>query len=162
MWSITHSQHYIYSYSSNVGMNLLTSGNLPWQNIGDVWWIGEQCEWLCNSWWLWVCTAWAWQEWWHYGNFLQRGLVCGRNGCLPWSCAVPPAKDGAFYKVIRFSEWLVSMRKDVECIFDMLKGRFCILRCGLKFAKVLHCDQTWLTCCVLHNMSLHVDGLHEN
>ena len=37
-----------------------------------------------------------------------------------------------------------------------------ILRCGLRFEKVHHCNQTWLTCYALHNMSLHVDGLHEN
>ena len=54
------------------------------------------------------------------------------------------------------------MRKDLECTFGILKGRFCILRHGLRFSKVLHCEQTWLTCCALHNMSLHVDGLHEN
>ena len=54
------------------------------------------------------------------------------------------------------------MRKDVECTFGILKGRFSILRYGLRFAKVQHCDQTWLTCCALHNMLLYVDGLHNN
>ena len=84
------------------------------------------------------------------------------NGYLSWSCTVPPVKDGTSYKVIRFSEWLESMRKDVECTFGILKGRFRILRYGLRFAKVHHCDQTWLTCCALHNLLLHVDGLHKN
>ena len=46
------------------------------------------------------------------------------NGYLSWSCTVPPVKDGTSYKVIRFSEWLESMRKDVECTFGILKGRF--------------------------------------
>ena len=84
------------------------------------------------------------------------------NGYLSWSCTVPPVKDGTSYKVIRFSEWLESMRKDVECTFGILKGRFCILQYGLRFAKVEHCYQTWLTCCALHNMLLFVDGLHKN
>ena len=84
------------------------------------------------------------------------------NGYLSWSCTVPSVKDGTSYKVIRFSEWLESMRKDVECTFGILKGRFSILRYGLRFAKIQHCDQTWLTCCALHNMLLYVDGLHKN
>ena len=54
------------------------------------------------------------------------------------------------------------MRKDVECTFGIRKGRFCILRHGLRFTKVRHCDQTWLTCCALHNVLSHVDGLHKN
>lgn len=84
------------------------------------------------------------------------------NGYLSWSCTVPPVKDGLTYAVIRFSEWLESMRKDVECTFGILKGRFTILRYGLRFARIEQCDQLWLTCCALHNMLLFVDGLDEN
>ena len=43
------------------------------------------------------------------------------NGYLAWSCTVPPVKDGLTYKVIHFSEWLESIRKDVECTFGILK-----------------------------------------
>ena len=84
------------------------------------------------------------------------------NSCLNWSSTSPQAKDGTSYKVIRFSEWLESMRKDVECTFSILKGSLSILQHVLRLEKVLHCDQTWLTCCALCNLSLHVDGLHEN
>ena len=84
------------------------------------------------------------------------------NGYLAWSCTVPPVKDGTTYEVIRFSEWLESMRKDVECAFGILKGRFAILRYGLRFASITKCDQVWLTCCALHNMLLHIDGLNKD
>ena len=84
------------------------------------------------------------------------------NGYLSWSCTAPPVKGGMTYAVIRFSEWLESMRKDVECTFGILKGRFSILRYGFRFAKIEQCDQLWLTCCALHNMLLFVDGLDKN
>ena len=58
------------------------------------------------------------------------------NGYLSWSCTVPPVKDGATYEVIRLSEWLESMSKDVKCTFGILKGRFFILRYGLRFKSI--------------------------
>ena len=84
------------------------------------------------------------------------------NGYLSWSCTVPPIKDGVSYKYIRFSEWLESMRKDVECTFGILKGRFCILRYGLRIQSIKRCDQLFLTCCALHNRLLFIDGLDKN
>ena len=84
------------------------------------------------------------------------------NGYLSWSCTVPPGTDGTTYELIRFSEWLESMRKDVECTFGIMKGRFCLLRYGLRFQSIEKCDQLWLTCCALHNMLLYEDGLDTN
>ena len=63
------------------------------------------------------------------------------NGYLSWSCTVPPVKDGVTYKYIRFSEWLESMQKDVECTFGIMKGRFCSLRYGLRVKSIKKCDQ---------------------
>ena len=84
------------------------------------------------------------------------------NGYLSWSCTIPPYKDGVSYKHIRFSEWLESMRKDVECTFGILKGRFSVLRTGLRLQDIDKCDEIWLTCCALHNRLLFIDGLHKN
>ena len=72
---------------------------------------------------------------------------------------MPPIKNGVTYKFIRFSEWLESMRKDVECTFGILKGRFCILRYGVRMESIDRWDQLWATCCALHNMLLFVDDL---
>ena len=54
------------------------------------------------------------------------------------------------------------MRKDIECLFGILKGRFSILRYGFRFHCISNCDKMWLTCCVLHNLLLNVDGLEKN
>ena len=84
------------------------------------------------------------------------------NGYLDWSCTVPPVKNAISYETIRFSEWLESMRKDVECTFGILKQRFSILRYGIRLGSIKHVDQIWLTCCSLHNKLLMIDGLHKN
>ena len=84
------------------------------------------------------------------------------NGYLDWSTTMPPMKHGVTYKCIRFSEWLESMRKDVECTFGIMKGRFCILRYGIRLRSISKCDAVWKTCCALHNRLLFVDGLHKD
>ena len=84
------------------------------------------------------------------------------NGYLSWSCTVPPDNNGRAYEIIRFSEWLESMRKDVECLFGIMKGRFSILRYGFRFHSITNCDKMWLTCCALHNLLLNIDGLDKN
>ena len=53
------------------------------------------------------------------------------------------------------------MRKDVECTFGIMKGRFTILKTGIKLQNFELTDQVWLTCCALHNMLLFADGLYE-
>ena len=54
------------------------------------------------------------------------------------------------------------MRKDVECTFGILKGRFCILRYGIQLRSIKKCDEIWKTCCALHNRLLFTDGLHKH
>jgi hypothetical protein len=83
------------------------------------------------------------------------------NGYLCWPTTVPPMKDAITYDDIRFSKWLESMRKDVECAFGILKGRFRILKTGVRVHGVEATDKIWLTCCALHNFVLEADGLNE-
>ena len=61
---------------------------------------------------------------------------CVDNGYLNWSCSVSPVKDDITYQIIRFSEWLESIYKDVECTFDIMKGRFSILRYGVRLESI--------------------------
>ena len=84
------------------------------------------------------------------------------NGYLNWSCTVPPVKNAMSYQTIRFSEWLESMRKDVECTFGILKQRFSILRHGIRLESIKNCDEVWMTCCGLHNVLLKLDGYDKN
>jgi hypothetical protein len=44
------------------------------------------------------------------------------GGYLNWSCLICPFKESISLKEQRWSRWVESMRKDVECTFGILKG----------------------------------------
>jgi hypothetical protein len=83
------------------------------------------------------------------------------GGYLQWSSTVPPFKDSNNAHEIRWSKWLESMRKDVECTFGILKGRWRVLKSGVRTHGTESCDRVWLTCCALHNWLLESDGLDQ-
>ena len=88
-------------------------------------------------------------------------ILCD-NGYQNWSTLMAPMKDALTYKQFRWSKWLESVRKDVECTFGILKGRFRILKIGMRVQSIEATDQIWCTCCALHNLFLDKDGLCEN
>ena len=81
------------------------------------------------------------------------------NGYLNWGVTIAPIKKTMYITETRWSEWMESMRKDVECTFGILKGRFRILKAGIRFHGVEITDNIWMTCCALHNLLLEVDGV---
>lgn len=83
------------------------------------------------------------------------------NGYHRWSTSIPPFNATTSRKEIRFSEWLESLRKDVECTFGILKGRWRILKLGIRIHGLNEADMVWKTCCSLHNWLLEVDGLDD-
>jgi len=80
--------------------------------------------------WIEYCGAWL--------------LVDG--GYLPWSCTMCPLKSISSMKDTRWSRWAESMRKDVECTFGILKGRFRILKTGIRLQSLSAVDDIWFTC----------------
>jgi DDE superfamily endonuclease len=72
-----------------------------------------------------------------------------------------PGKNDILLTEKRLSQWIESFRKDVECVFGILKGRFRILKTGIRLEGTLAADHVWLTCCALHNLLLEVDGLDK-
>lgn len=56
-----------------------------------------------------------------------------------------------------WAEFMESVRKDVECTFGILKNRFHILR-AIKIRDKDVVENTFKTCCILHNMLLQLDG----
>ena len=73
----------------------------------------------------------------------------------------PPMKHPLTYEKIRFSEWIESIRKDIECTFGILIHRFAILKNGIRLGTIVKCDQVWRTCCALHNRLLIIDELDK-
>jgi len=80
------------------------------------------------------------------------------NGFPEWSFLQPPDKNCITRDAVLWSEWMESVRKDVECFFGVLKARFRFLRNPVEY-NLLAVDAAFKTCCVLHNMLLAWDGL---
>jgi hypothetical protein len=91
----------------------------------------------------------------------KGGWLLVDNGYLKWSCTIPPYKESILFTETRWAEWLESMRKDVECTFGILKGRFRVLKTGVRIHGIEATDKIWLTCCALHNFLLEEDGLDK-
>ena len=81
------------------------------------------------------------------------------NGYFNWGVTIPPMKNNVYVAEKRWSEWLESMRKCVECTFGILKGRFRILKAGIRLHGVDNAEKIWFTCCAIHNMLLDIDGI---
>ncbi|CAB1116194.1 unnamed protein product [Ectocarpus sp. CCAP 1310/34] len=64
-------------------------------------------------------------------------------------------------KDILFSKRLESVRKDVECFFGILKGRFRILKLAMAYPEQERIDNVFFTCCILHNMLHTFDGMDQ-
>lgn len=84
------------------------------------------------------------------------------NGYLNWGITIPPMKQTLYITETRWSQWLEFMRKDVECTFGILKGRWRILKAGIRVHGIDTADSIWMTCCALHNMLLEEDGNSES
>ena len=55
---------------------------------------------------------------------------------------------------VKWSMWVESLRKVVECTFGIMKERFRILKAGIRLYGVETAGRIWLTCCVSHNWLL--------
>jgi hypothetical protein len=88
------------------------------------------------------------------------GWFISDNGYQKWPIFIPPYKRSDTKPALRWSQWLESVRKDVECTFGILKGRWRILKAGVRLHGSNSCDKVFLTCCSLHNLLLETDGLN--
>ncbi|CAB1099764.1 unnamed protein product [Ectocarpus sp. CCAP 1310/34] len=58
-----------------------------------------------------------------------------------------------------FKRQLEGVRKDSECCFGVVKGRFRICKMQFLYRKKERIDNTFFTCMILHNMLLAYDGI---
>ena len=82
-------------------------------------------------------------------------LICD-NGYICWPTLICPYMRSQMSNRLEdyFSTNLESVRKDVECVFGILKSRWSCLDRGFKYRKMQTCQQIFWTCAVLHNMML--------
>ncbi|EJK44351.1 hypothetical protein THAOC_37116, partial [Thalassiosira oceanica] len=81
-------------------------------------------------------------------------LICD-GGYLRWPILICPyqnARKGS--REGDFSDNLESVRKDVECVFGILKKRWKIIENGIRYRDIKIVEKVFLVCCMLHNMML--------
>ena len=87
----------------------------------------------------------------------ERGayLICD-NGYLQWPITICPYMRSQTNSTMEscFSANVESVRKDVECVFGILKERWSSLQHGFHFRDIKTCQRIFVSCCVLHNMML--------
>ncbi|KAL9185687.1 hypothetical protein ACHAXT_003464 [Thalassiosira profunda] len=81
-------------------------------------------------------------------------LICDGGYCR-WPITICPY-NGVAKNTLEgyFSTNLEGVRKDVECLFGILKKRWSILDYGLRFRDIIVCEKVFVTCCILHNLML--------
>ena len=88
-------------------------------------------------------------------------LLIDSNGYLARPTTFPPQLRPAIAELRFVISLLESLRKDVECTFGILKGRWRILKTGIRIHGTDGPDKVFFTCCALHNKLLDIDGLDE-
>jgi hypothetical protein len=76
----------------------------------------------------------------------KKQIHLSDNGFMKWSCLICPFKIYSLASEVFWSKHLESVRKDVECAFGILKGRFRCLKLGL----------------LLHNIDDHPESIKRN
>ncbi|CAN0110840.1 unnamed protein product [Ectocarpus sp. 6 AP-2014] len=92
---------------------------------------------------------------------LKGCYVLVDNGYHKWQILIEPSKYPLSENDLLFSKRLESVRKDVECFFGILKGRFRILKLAMAYQSQERIDNVFFTCCILHNMLHTFDGMDQ-
>ena len=81
-------------------------------------------------------------------------LICD-GGYLRWPILICPyANATKGTREGNFSDNLESVRKDVECVFGILKKRWKIVEHGIRFRDIKIVEKIFVVCCMLHNIML--------
>lgn len=96
------------------------------------------------------------------GKETRKGgyLLCD-GGYHPWPCLVTAYKVPVTDDEQLWSRRQEGMRKDVECMFGILKKKFRILQAGVRNQTERNIDDIFLTCCCLYNLAHKHKGWDE-
>lgn len=80
------------------------------------------------------------------------------GGYHRWRCLQCPTRSDTAASRVSWGKWVESVRKDVECAFGRLKGRFRCLKLPSRFQSLGEVDHEFRACIVLYNMCHFSDG----
>ena len=90
---------------------------------------------------------------------MKGGYIIVDGGFQKLPCFIDPDHNAYEEKHLYWSEWLESVRKDVECTFGCLKQRFRFFKNGIRYHNKETISAAMKTVCILHNMLLIRDGM---
>ena len=79
------------------------------------------------------------------------GHVLVDGGYQKIGCYIPPQRVRVDSAAVYWSECVESTRKDVECVFGILKARFRILASHIEYTEATTIEYI-MSCCILHNI----------
>ena len=65
---------------------------------------------------------------------------------------IDPSKTAFSHMETVYAEWVESVRKDVECLFGILKARFRFLKLPIEFHNIDTIRDAMRACCILNNL----------
>lgn len=92
---------------------------------------------------------------------LSSWYVIADGGYLEWPCLICGFDPSSERVKFKFSDWIGSIRKDVECFFGRLKQRFRWFKCPIRMMNKEDIDNAFVVACIIHNMILRYDGLNS-
>ena len=97
------------------------------------------------------------------GSFETLGNVWGLvdGGYHKWKELISTDRLAAGEKEVRFTKAIERIRKDVECVFGIIKRRHWILRNKVNVETQNLVDDIFLSCIMLHNICLKDEGWLE-
>lgn len=91
-------------------------------------------------------------------RWVSGGYLIVDGGYTTASWLMEPFPSGCSIEEKRWSEWLESVRKDIECTFGILKARFRLFMMAIQFHYFADIDNAWKTALILHNMLITYAG----
>ena len=92
---------------------------------------------------------------------MRGGWIMCDGGYHRWRVLQCPRPHDSRRHMRLFSRALESVRKDVECTFGILKGRFRILKLPFECQHEVHIDNVMYTCASLHNRIQRWQGMAD-
>jgi hypothetical protein len=88
----------------------------------------------------------------------KGGYIIVDGGYQQASWLMPPFGPSCSFDEKRWSEWLESVRKDIECTFGIIKARFRLFMMSIQFHKFADISNAWKAALILHNINITYNG----
>lgn len=85
-------------------------------------------------------------------------LICD-GGYMEWEVLMTGYGESGDPVKYKFTDWIASVRKDVECFYGILKARFRFLKTPVTLQSRTDVENVFIVCCMIHNLVLEADGL---